>query len=166
MMEEDQKIVVNEFFFTGISELVSKGFCMEIRTKGKSMMPFILEGDGSVSLKKIEEDSFQLGNLLLARLSEGRYVLHRLIKYEEDQIVLRGDGNLSTVETCTKDDIIAEVGQIKRFGKKIKKGSLLWNMHRKIWLGSTTQRRIMLAIYRRFPFLLNVFFLGFHKYEI
>jgi hypothetical protein len=166
MMEKVEKTVVNDLFFDGIELLISCGFRLEIRTKGKSMAPFMFDGEGSIMMKGVEDDSFQLGNLLLARLSDGRYVLHRLIKCEDDQVVLRGDNNLTKVEICTKNDIIAEAEQIKRFGKKIIKGSRMWNMYRNLWLGSLQKRRVILAINRRFPFILNLFFLSTHSYEI
>lgn len=164
-MEKGKKIISNEYFFEGIAFWLSYGASVKIHTKGKSMAPFIFEGKDCIVLKKIKEDSFQQGNLLLVQLRNGRYVLHRVVKYEEGQIKLRGDGNLSTVETCTGDEVIGEVVTVIRSGKSIKKGSQLWNMHRNIWLGSILQRRIMLAIYHRFPFLLNIFFLGLYNYE-
>ncbi len=155
-MKEDGRIVIpNELLFDEVARQITKGFRVKIRAKGNSMLPFIREGKDNIMLEKVRENSFQTGNLLLVHLRDGRYVLHRVMKYDEYQIVLRGDGNLSAVETCTRDEVIAEAVQVIRSGKIICKGSLLWNMYRFLWPGSTFLRRVCLSIYHNLRFLLN-----------
>ncbi|MDD2313464.1 MAG: S24/S26 family peptidase [Proteiniphilum sp.] len=152
MKEDRHKVIPNELLFDEVAKQIALGYRVQIRAKGNSMLPFIREGKDCIMLEKVGAYSFQSGNLLLVHLRDGRYVLHRVMKCDEDQIVLRGDGNLSAVETCTRDEVIAEAVQVIRSGKAICRGSLLWNMYRSIWPGGTFFRRIGLAIYRRLRF--------------
>ncbi|NLA62378.1 MAG: hypothetical protein GX857_04025, partial [Bacteroidales bacterium] len=64
-------------------------------------------------------------------------------------IILRGDGNLSILESCTVDDVIAEVIAVMRGGKEIKVGSFKWKLYGYLWPQNAFLRRVGLGVYRR-----------------
>ena len=76
---------------------------------------------------------------MLARLSDSRYVLHRVVDRNRSLLTLMGDGNLRGTESCTRDDVLGTVTSIN--GIPPGDGSL--------WRFLKPLRRVLLAIYRR-----------------
>lgn len=139
----------NEVFFVDVASQISAGKKVRIRAKGKSMMPFIRTGKDEIILQKPLPESIMKGKLLLAKLNDGRYVMHRVERIDNDTIILRGDGNLSAREICTPSEILAEAVAVVRNGKIVSEGSLKWNLYRYLWPRNAFARRVLLAIYRR-----------------
>ena len=136
-------------FFVEIASRIADGERVRIRAKGNSMLPFIKDGRDEIILEKPNEQSFQKGRLLLVKMKDERYILHRVKTIYDTCILLRGDGNLSILETCTKDDVIAEATTVIRNGKTIERGSLRWNLYRYLWPGNSFLRRVGLGVMRR-----------------
>ncbi len=143
------KIIQNGLFFLEVGNRIAEGERVRIRAKGNSMLPFIRDIKDEIILVKPNEKSFQKGCLLLVQLTDESYVLHRVKKLDDSLILLHGDGNLSTFETCTPKYVIAEATVVIRNGKMIRKGSFLWNLYRYLWPRNLFLRRVCLAIYRR-----------------
>lgn len=147
------KVIKNDSFFREVESRIADGNRVRIRAKGNSMLPFIRDGKDEVILEKTNEKSFQKGRLLLVRTSNETYILHRVTRISKDNIVLKGDGNLSLFEYCSRAEVIAESTEVIRNTKLIKVGSFKWNLYRYFWPQNYYLRRIGLALYRRNPFL-------------
>lgn len=145
----ETRVIQNKLFFQEITNRIAEGERVRMRAKGNSMLPFIRDGKDEVVLEKPNKQSFQKGRLLLVQLADKRYVLHRVEKIENNTIILRGDGNLSILETCTVDDVIAEAIAVMRGGKEIEVGSFKWKLYRYLWPGNHFLRRVGLGVYRR-----------------
>ena len=143
------KVIQNDLFFEEVVKRTAHGERVRMRAKGNSMLPMIRDGKDEIILEKPNEQSFQKGRLLLAQLSDKRFVLHRVKKIDNTHIILQGDGNLSFTETCTTDNIIAEATTVIRGGKAIKVGSVKWNLYRYLWPSNRFLRRVGLGVYRR-----------------
>lgn len=100
--------VDNESLFSVVLPLLDEGKTVTITATGVSMMPTI-ENGARVLLEKRE--SYETGDIVLAHLSSGMYVLHRIHTKTENSVVLKGDAN-TTEESCPLDSI-------KAFGSKI-----------------------------------------------
>ena len=107
-MEKSNDILIPEF-----ERLLKGGHMVEFIPRGVSMRPFIEGGRDKVILKTCKEP--KVGIIVLARIS-GTYVLHRIYKIKDEQIILRGDGNLRGQEVCTFEDIIGRVVRMKGRG--------------------------------------------------
>ncbi|MDD3035076.1 MAG: S24/S26 family peptidase [Bacteroidales bacterium] len=136
------KIINNELFFPEIAQLVESGERVLIRVKGNSMRPFISGDKDFVALEKPGKSSFKRGNILLVRLGNGHYVLHRIVQLTENHIKLRGDGNMSLFESCSYENVIAEATEVKKESKSILKGSLRWNLYKYLWPANPFLRRV------------------------
>ena len=66
----------NEVMLGSVKELLAEGQQVIIMTKGFSMLPFIVGKRDSVLLEK--RPSVQPGEIALAEISPGHYVLHRV----------------------------------------------------------------------------------------
>lgn len=148
----ETKIIQNGPFFREVAIRVAEGERVRIRAKGNSMLPFIRDGKDEIILEKPNTHSFQKGRMLLIKLVGERYILHRVKRISEGLILCHGDGNLSVFETCTGEDVIAEATEVIRNGKRIREGSIRWNLYRYLWPGNLFLRRACLALYRRMPF--------------
>ena len=135
----------NEILIPEVRHIIDNGSEVELMTKGFSMLPFIIGGVDSVRLKKVSFDDITVGNIVLAEIEKGRYVLHRVIAKDNDSLTLKGDGNLKGCEICRRGDLIGIVtGIISPSGKvKVPGNARVWRM-----LG-TFPRRCILALYRR-----------------
>lgn len=128
-------------------KLVEEGICVTLPVDGRSMLPFIIGGKDSVLLEKPNKS--EIGDVVLAWVEDCRYVVHRIIDINDNEIILMGDGNIRGTERCHLDDIKATVTYIvdekgKRKNIKDRKyrwGSTVWRMLRPV-------RRYLLAAYK------------------
>ena len=141
--------VSNRELFQEVAEMVALGRRVEIVGKGNSMFPLIRGGLDKIVLRKTDDFSLEKGNLLLVKLSNANYVLHRVKKYNISTVTLQGDGNLRVVETCNVEDIIAEAVEVIRGKKRIVKGSFAWKLFCLLSVQPYMIRRVVLAVWRR-----------------
>lgn len=137
----------NEIIQNAIA-LVNEGLRVTFPVKGYSMLPFIVGSKESVDLVKPEH--LEVGHVVLAWVEGCRYVVHRIIRIEGEQVTLMGDGNIAGVEHCTLSDVAAlAINVVTPQGKhhplyapwRIKASHLWWRL--------LPIRRWILAIYRR-----------------
>jgi len=145
--------VPNEVMLGAATALVKEGHTAVIMTKGNSMLPFIRGERDSVELSAPGKP--EPGQIALAQIAPGRYVLHRIIEVDGDAVVLKGDGNLVGVEKCSADDICAIATKIFRPGRRPKDCTTEKFARRSLrWRNLPyTVRRYTLGIYRRLKFL-------------
>jgi hypothetical protein len=147
------KQLANAEFLPHVVALLNEGHTVTLPLRGFSMRPFLEDGRDKALLKKAETVS--VGDVILAELYPGHYVLHRIIRIEGDNITLRGDGNLSD-EHCRLDHVRAIA--IGFFRKGRSRADLTtgrkWRIYSAIWTHLFPIRRYLLFIYRKLPFKL------------
>ena len=127
--------------------LVGEGIAVTFPVKGRSMLPFIVGGRESVILEKPRPA--QVGDVVLAHIDNTRYVIHRVLKIEGENVTLMGDGNLYGVERCRTQDIKATATHV--VGKDGKRRSLDSRQSRSraaLWLKLKPVRKWLLLGYR------------------
>ena len=147
------RVIQNSIFFAEVEKQIQLGHNVKMRAKGNSMLPFIRHDLDNVVLSEINDNSFKKGSLLLVQVFGDNYILHRLVGTNGDKLILRGDGNLSLTESCSRSNVIAEAVEVERGNKVIVKGSLRWKMYHILWPRNPFMRRVALAAYRRVPLL-------------
>lgn len=147
-----QLIVQNESYFLHILTEINAGHHVVIPSKGNSMLPFINPSSDEIELSPLNNKSIQKGNIVLAKTDKGNYVIHRIEKFDGDEITLRGDGNLAAREHCNKSNILAEATAIFRNKRKINKNHFRWKIYQKLWFSSSLFRRIYLGVYRQLKY--------------
>lgn len=137
----------NAEFLPHVCELVNEGHKVSIRARGNSMRPFI-ENERDV-IVLIHSNEYKVGDVVLAEIQPGHYVLHRIDSITNERVVLRGDGNVSQTEFCYIKDIRALVYQIVRKNKVwTLKTSKIWKIYSFLWINLLPLRRVFLALYR------------------
>lgn len=146
--EVNKRVVPNSIFFSEVRRGLESGKSVVFPVKGYSMLPFIRDRVDSVELIKC--DAVEVGDIVLGEWREGCYVLHRVIKIDDDTVTLMGDGNVKGVEVLKKGDVVGRVNKIiKQGGNEVLCSSKSFIRRSRIWLFLSPIRRYILAIYRR-----------------
>jgi hypothetical protein len=144
--DSDSRLKDNKIIREAV-KLVDEGICVTLPVEGRSMLPFIIGGEDSVVLEK--PTKAEMGDVVLAWVEESRYVVHRIIAINGDEVTLMGDGNIRGVERCRRDDIKAMVSYVvDKKGKRrnIKDKRYRWGSY--VWRRLRPVRRYLLAIYK------------------
>lgn len=154
-MEVVHKVLPNNDILGDVIKLVNEGQRVTLPVNGYSMLPFIIGGKESVELVKPEKAA--VGDVVLAWINGCRFVVHRIIRIEGNQVQLMGDGNLTAEEYCTISDVKARAEYvITPHGKR----RYLYTPQRlrfsRLWSKLLPVRRWILAIYRRSLLKLNI----------
>jgi len=142
-----RKIPDNEIIRNAI-QLVNEGMRVTFPVKGYSMLPFIIGSRESVDLIKPGEP--KVGDVVLAWVEGCRYVVHRIISIDGDQVTLMGDGNCAGVEHCAIGDVAARaVNVVTPDGRHLPLYAPWRVRASRLWWRLLPVRRWILAIYRR-----------------
>lgn len=146
-MPTRELLLDNDLFFTEILRLLDDGTTVTLRARGRSMFPFIVEGRDCVVLSRCRRVA--IGDIVLARLPEQGFVLHRVYGLEGDRLLLMGDGNLRATEQCRRDEVLATAVRILRNGRSISCDSRSERWRAALWRRLLPLRRVLLALCRR-----------------
>ncbi len=141
-------VLPNEVLLGEVSILLAEGKSVILRTKGNSMLPFIKGSRDSVEL--VKRANVLENDIVLARLADGRYVLHRVIDIDGESITLMGDGNIRGTESCYINDVCGTaVSIIKENGSNTDCQCPGFIRKVKMWRMLLPLRRYLLWIYRK-----------------
>ncbi|PUB28513.1 peptidase S24-like protein [Elizabethkingia sp. YR214] len=134
-----KRIIPNDLFFEQVKERLNAGQKVKIPVAGRSMEPFLQNGD-LVVLNRFEKNDLVNGKIVLAYFNNA-YVLHRIVRIKGNTVTLAGDGNIQQVEIITDKDILAVVIQAYRGEKELSINTLLGQIWYKL--------RIVRAVYSK-----------------
>lgn len=137
--------IPNDMLFRECRRIMSEGRDVLLTAKGSSMYPFIRDGDKVLVGRK---ETYMKGDIVLALTSEGKYVMHRIIKVKDGTVILRGDANLRKTETCMPQDIAGAVISITRNGEHVLCSSAKEKAKSAVWQALFPFRRLILKIMR------------------
>ena len=128
--------------------LVEEGVCVTLPVDGRSMLPFIIGGQESVILQK--PSAPKIGDVVVALVDDGRYVVHRIIRMEGDTVTLMGDGNLVGTERCAVCNIKAIATHVvDAKGRRHYLYTRPRQFGARLWFWLRPVRRYLWAMYRR-----------------
>jgi len=105
--EEGILSISREDFAAIAGEVVGQGKSFSFRAHGRSMAPFIADGDTIVvsPLKRPE----RIGDVVLLQESDGRLIVHRIVGRKRGMIITRGD---ACAEVDSPADHVGIVGRV------------------------------------------------------
>ena len=139
-------IVANDILFSNVKSDIKAGKEVKITAKGNSMLPFIRTGDSVVLCKA---HRLHTGMVVLVEPSEGVFILHRIVKLNDNDMVLYGDGNIGTKELVPYTSVVAVVKSVYRGKKQIFYGSWNWRLRNFFWPKNRFLRKYSLKIYKK-----------------
>lgn len=143
----DRIVLPNDVLLNEVAQLLGEGREVVITPKGRSMLPFIR---GEVDRVKLHQPgSLRVGDIVLAYF-ENRYVLHRIVAINGDEITLMGDGNLKGTEQGPRKNVVGKVVEIITPDHRQHKPGKAW-----LWRHTLFLRKYLLKVYRRWNKLKN-----------
>jgi signal peptidase I len=123
---------VNQVTVDLVRRVVNKKGSILLPAHGKSMYPFIRQGD-ICHFEACEATTFNKGDIVLFTIDSNRLVAHRFMKtiYKDNRTfyLFKGDTNLLFDEPVTQNKIIGKMTAIERRNKKVN----LKNMRNNLW---------------------------------
>lgn len=127
-------------------ELDKKGILV-YTNKGNSMYPLIRQGKDVLIIKKANRRLKKMDVPLYKRKS-GQYVLHRIIKVNENDYVIRGDNTYSNETGIRDDQILGVLSGVIREGKEISVNRLSYKIYSYFWYYTYYLRKLIIKIKR------------------
>jgi len=143
--------IANEVLIPEVIKMLHEGHTVTLPLRGYSMRPFLEDGRDKALLKFIA--AVDVGDAVLAEIAPRRYVLHRIVAIDGDEVILRGDGNLNT-ERCELTDIKATAIGFFRKGRDKADSTLglKWRVYSWFWMRLLPIRRYLLfALHPHIP---------------
>lgn len=144
----DTVFLQNRVFLPQLVQLIDEGHTATITARGSSMMPFIRHNRDQLIFSRAED--IKVGDVVLAEISEGTFVCHRIESISEGKVTMRGDGNIKGTEVCPISSVRAILSAIVRNGKTYYTAtSRTWHAYSWLWVRLLPLRRYILAVLRR-----------------
>lgn len=138
--------VDNDVLLSEVCSSLAHGKKVKLRARGDSMRPFIRGGEDILVISPVA--GLQRGDIILAKISGNRYVVHRIISIKSGRIVMMGDGNLYSREECGISDVYGIVGSVVRCGKEHSLISYRARIYADMWRMILPLRRLYALIRR------------------
>ena len=138
----------NAEFLPVVCQQINEGHSVTITARGNSMRPFIESDRDSVILSRCNPLQCRVGDVVLAEVAKGHFILHRIDAINGDDVTLRGDGNYPGTERCRRNDIRALMSAVIRRGHLHHTSGRLWRTYSRLWVTMLPLRRYLLALYR------------------
>lgn len=148
MIESQVLNVNNAEFLPKVLSIVATGKHVTIPLKGFSMNPWLVGGRDTGVLQSVV-DPLKTDDIVLAELTPGHYVLHRIWQIDGDNITLLGDGNLQADPVISRSQVRAIAKEFYRNGRKQSVDERSVRLYAWMWRRLRPVRRIILGIYRR-----------------
>jgi hypothetical protein len=132
----EPRVIPNVELFAAARDALLEGKSVRIAVKGESMLPFFRSGS-TITLRPLREGDIRKYNVVMADAGHA-FVVHRIIRVGEKEVLLFGDGNIKRGERVAREKIYGVVDCSK-----------IHIFFAKIWLWLRPVRRFPLAIFRR-----------------
>ena len=143
----DRLTVENAVFLPQVVQLIREGHTATMMARGNNMRPFIEDGRDKLVFGQV--DTLAVGDVILAEVTEGHFVCHRIETIQSGLVTMRGDGNVAGTEVFPIANVRAKLLQVVRKGKTYTLAtSRTWKYYSAVWPKLLPMRRYLLALYR------------------
>lgn len=146
MMNVRKREIPNDILMAQVKSAIDNGQTATINVKGYSMRPFLDNTRHKVTLAA--PGVLTVGDAIMAEISKGVFVLHRIIAIHGDVIMLMGDGNVRGTEVCKRSDVIGIVTHYIYENKTVPATDKWLKKEIRIWRKLLFMRRYLLYIYK------------------
>jgi hypothetical protein len=145
-MERKVRLIEPEALMSQLPQLLREADSIPLVISGNSMSPFLRHGRDMVYLSRVTEP-LKRGDMILYRRAGGAYILHRIYAEHDGCYQLVGDGQCGLEPGIRPEQILAVVTAVRRKGKLLQKGSLLWEIFEHTWLALLPVRPAVFRLY-------------------
>ena len=136
----------NDILLGCVRDTIRAGHTATIGVKGYSMRPFLEHCRDKVLLSAPHQ--VRLGDAVLAEITPGHYVLHRVIAMNGEELVLMGDGNVRGCERCRLKDVAGVVSAYIYPHRRVSADHPTLCRAVRLWRRLLPVRRYLLLVYR------------------
>ncbi len=151
-METNKTTISSEDFEQLAGELLGGGNMLRFRAHGRSMHPFIQDGD-ILTINPATPESLTNGDIAFYRKATGQLTAHRILSKKKDVnsiiFLIRGDGHIGGPERVTAEKIIGVVIKVVRDGADIPINSFQKRAAAAIWSKSQSIRWFICRVKRK-----------------
>ncbi len=103
-----------------LTKICEKGIPFKFTAKGTSMSPFICDGDSLIIEPFIKDINPEIGDVVaFISPEDGHLIIHRVIKKQDRQYLLKGDNVYSCDGYCGKNNLHGYVKEVIIMGKDL-----------------------------------------------
>ncbi len=132
-MEPKKRTVDIHTYLPVLMELLEQGESVSLTVTGNSMSPFLVHGRDQISFQK-PSAPLKRGDMAFFCRVNGDYVMHRVLRAEEDGYFLVGDGQQEVEGPVPPGQVFAVVTKVCRKGRWIGPGDFWWDFFAGPWL--------------------------------
>lgn len=147
-MEVHEKMITSKVLFQAIQEQLAENRQAVFTVTGRSMWPFLYHRRDQVIVEKAEKETLKRGDIVLFRVSDEQYLLHRITKLSKDTFQTTGDGNYCRDMPVPYEYIIGKVCAVIRKEKKIYCNDWRWKVLSKMWMLAFPIRRPLVQMWK------------------
>lgn len=111
---------------------------------GYSMYPLLFDHQDSVYIKKAE--NFKKYDVVLFQRKSGQLVLHRIVGFEDDFLLICGDNEFK-IEKVKKEQVLGKMTEFSRKNKEYTVDNLWYKMYSRVWCFSFFTKKILIKLY-------------------
>ncbi len=138
------KITDLEALFPVIEESLNSGADVKLKISGTSMYPLVGSRRDSVLLTKADE--LKVGDVPLFRRTDGRFVLHRIVKIKDGLYGMRGDFEQKIEYPIEREQIVAVAKGFYRNERYIACGNFWYKVYKVFWMHTVPIRPFLIKI--------------------
>ena len=127
-------------------EQLENGKKVQFAPSGISMRPMLEHKVDQAYLEKATRDNVKKWDVVLFQGDNGAYIMHRVIKLDEEGFVTRGDNNYYNDKKQPYDALIGRVYQFEHKGKMRNTDEIRYKMYVLVWMVSYLPRKIMVKV--------------------
>ena len=146
-IKEHLTIVSPEQIMEPLLALLDEAPAVPLVISGSSMTPFLVPRRDTVYLSKIS-GPLKRGDMVLYQRSNGRYILHRILRAGPDSYTMVGDAQTKPEHGIRREQILAIVTAVRRKGRLLQKGSFWWDFFASAWIRAVPLRPSVMGLYR------------------
>lgn len=141
-----KQTVSTEILFPVLEELMGQGETIGFAVSGMSMRPFLFGGRDQVIAERAKPEKVKKGDIVLWRMPQGKYLLHRITGLKNGMFETTGDGNCFRDGWYPLECIKARITVVIRNDKEISCDSGMWRVLSSIWMILFPLRRWILFL--------------------
>ncbi len=127
-------------------EQLENGRKVQFAPSGISMRPMLDNRVDQAYLEKATKDNVKKWDVVLFQSDNGAYVMHRVIRLDDEGFVTRGDNNYYNDKKQLYDTLIGRVYQFVHKGKMHSVDETSYKMYVVFWIVSYLPRKLLIKV--------------------
>lgn len=133
-----------------IEDSFRQGLTVTLPVTGNSMRPLFFHKRDSVVLSACDPYSLKRGDVPLYRRDNGLYVLHRIVRVDEDTYTLTGDAQWALEVGLPKKNVLAVMTGFIRKGRAVDCRCFGYRVYVAVWMCLRPLRPLIVRVWRCF----------------